>query len=171
MDSPKITKSVKKYSLERIGSRKCQKIPLPIGVHLVGRSRLAHLFINSKFCNRIHCRLIVDCDSISVCVDVSRHFSLFLFWLRMFSNWTVVCLRRVRSGSVEFMWTTNDTNVEKCCCTMATWLVSGIRPIWGRRIWHIMGIKFMFTTCSVLPSSRHRITTANGFPPNGFHHP
>lgn len=78
MDNPGVTKvytqpgsNAKKYFLERIGGTENMTIPLSIGVHSVGRTKKAHVIIKSKFCNRKHCRLIVDCESVSVFVEVS----------------------------------------------------------------------------------------------------
>lgn len=61
----------KVFFLERISCWKSQLIPLPVGVYSVGRSKSAHLIISSKYCNRNHCLIIVDCDSVSIFIEVN----------------------------------------------------------------------------------------------------
>lgn len=57
--------------MERISRWKSQVIPLPVGVYSVGRSKSAHLTISSKYCSRKLCRIIVDCESVSIFIEVS----------------------------------------------------------------------------------------------------
>lgn len=118
MDNRNATKviSKKKFFLERIGCFKNKTIPLPIGVYNVGRSKSAHVIIPSKYCNRKHCRLVVDCESCHVCVDVSRYHLQF-YNLRTFRhrqyNFGPLC--RVRKVLAVSMWTRSGIGAAKYC--------------------------------------------------------
>lgn len=82
--------SRKDFYLERISCWKSQLIPLPSGVYSVGRSKSANVIVRSKYCNRKHCRIIVDCESVSIFIEVSSwHDDSYARYMPQIEKWYI----------------------------------------------------------------------------------